>query len=343
MDLFHAMRVFNKVVETNSFSLAADSLGLPRASVTTTIQALEKHLQVRLLNRTTRKISLTPDGAVYYDRTARILADVSDIESSFHDAERGPRGQLRIDVPVSIGRLILIPRLRDFNARYPDIDLVIGLNYRPVDLVGEAVDCAIRVGELKDSSLIARRIGTFQCATAASPIYLEKYGEPTSIEDLQKNHKAIHFFSSRTGRNFDWDFVVDDLIKSVSVRGRVSVNDGDAYIDLALQGFGIIQGPRYMLTNHLESGLLKEVLPQWTPAPMPISAVYLQNRHLSLKVKVFVDWVAELFAGCPLLGGTALTFDQKCEFACDKENGHEYTIRTLVEQHNIAEAYTLKT
>ncbi|EMG9618311.1 multidrug efflux transcriptional repressor AdeL [Acinetobacter baumannii] len=343
MDLFHAMRVFNKVVETNSFSLAADSLGLPRASVTTTIQALEKHLQVRLLNRTTRKISLTPDGAVYYDRTARILADVADIESSFHDAERGPRGQLRIDVPVSIGRLILIPRLRDFHARYPDIDLVIGLNDRPVDLVGEAVDCAIRVGELKDSSLIARRIGTFQCATAASPIYLEKYGEPTSIEDLQKNHKAIHFFSSRTGRNFDWDFVVDDLIKSVSVRGRVSVNDGDAYIDLALQGFGIIQGPRYMLTNHLESGLLKEVLPQWTPAPMPISAVYLQNRHLSLKVKVFVDWVAELFAGCPLLGGTALPFDQKCEFACDKETGHEYIIRTLVEQHNIAEAYTLKT
>lgn len=212
MDLFHAMRVFNKVVETNSFSLAADSLGLPRASVTTTIQALEKHLQVRLLNRTTRKISLTPDGAVYYDRTARILADVADIESSFHDAERGPRGQLRIDVPVSIGRLILIPRLRDFHARYPDIDLVIGLNDRPVDLVGEAVDCAIRVGELKDSSLIARRIGTFQCATAASPIYLEKYGEPTSIEDLQKNHKAIHFFSSRTGRNFDWDFVVDDLM-----------------------------------------------------------------------------------------------------------------------------------
>ncbi|MDC3808360.1 multidrug efflux transcriptional repressor AdeL [Acinetobacter baumannii] len=323
MDLFHAMRVFYKVVVTNSFSLAADSLGLPRASVTTTIQALEKHLQVRLLNRTTRKISLTPDGAVYYDRTARILADVADIESSFHDAERGPRGQLRIDVPVSIGRLILIPRLRDFHARYPDIDLVIGLNDRPVDLVGEAVDCAIRVGELKDSSLIARRIGTFQCATAASPIYLEKYGEPTSIEDLQKNHKAIHFFSSRTGRNFDWDFVVDDLIKSVSVRGRVSVNDGDAYIDLALQGFGIIQGPRYMLTNHLESGLLKEVLPQWTPAPMPISAVYLQNRHLSLKVKVFVDWVAELFAGCPLLGGTALPFDQKCEFACDKETGHE--------------------
>ena len=343
MDLFHAMRVFNKVVETNSFSLAADSLGLPRASVTTTIQGLEKHLQVRLLNRTTRKLSLTPDGAVYYDRSLRILADVEDIEASFHDEERGPRGRLRIDVPVSIGRLILIPRLREFHHRYPDIDLVIGMNDRPVDLVGEAVDCAIRGGELQDSSLIARRIGTFQCATAASACYLEKYGEPKTLEDLQKNHQAIHFFSSRTGRNFDWDFVVDDLIQSVSVNGQVSVNDGDAYIDLALQGFGLIQGPRYMLTNHFEAGTLKEVLPQWTPAPMPISVVYLQSRHLSHKVRVFVDWVAELFAGCPLLGGSALPLDQKCEFACDQKTNHEYTIRTLVEQHNIAEARALKT
>jgi len=314
VDLFHAMRVFNKVVETNSFSLAADSLGLPRASVTTTIQALEKHLQVRLLNRTTRKLSLTPDGAVYYDRSLRILADVEDIEASFHDEERGPRGRLRIDVPVSIGRLILIPRLREFHNRYPDIDLVIGMNDRPVDLVGEAVDCAIRVGELQKT-----------------------------LEDLQKNHQAIHFFSSRTGRNFDWDFVVDDLIQSVSVNGQVSVNDGDAYIDLALQGFGLIQGPRYMLTNHFEAGTLKEVLPKWTPAPMPISVVYLQSRHLSHKVRVFVDWVAELFAGCPLLGGSALPLDQKCEFACDQKTNHEYTIRTLVEQHNIAEARALKT
>lgn len=342
MDLFHAMKVFSKVVETNSFSLAADSLGLPRASVTTTIQALEKHLQIRLLNRTTRKLSLTPDGAVYYDRAARILADVEDVESTFHDQERGPRGRLRIDVPVSIGRLILIPHLQEFHARYPDIDLVIGLNDRPVDLVGEAVDCAIRVGDLKDSSLIARRIGTFQCATAASPSYLERFGAPVSIEDLQQNHQVIHFFSSRTGRNFDWDFVVDNLIKSVSVEGRVAVNDGDAYIDLALQGFGLIQGPRFMLTTHLESGALKEVLPKLTSAPMPISAVYLQNRHLASKVRVFVDWVADLFAGCPLLSGCTMSLDQKCEFVCDQNNNHEYTIRTLVEQHNIAEARALK-
>ena len=340
MDLFQAMRVFNKVVETNSFSLAADSLGLPRATVTTTIQALERHLQIRLLNRTTRKLSLTPDGAVYYDRVVRILADVEDVEASFHDAERGPRGRLRVDVPVSIGRLILIPKLCDFHCRYSDIELVIGMNDRPVDLVGEAVDCAIRVGELKDSSLIARRIGTFQCVTVAAPRYLEEHGEPLTLEDLQQ-HRVVHFFSSRTGRNMDWDFVVDGSIQSMAVNGRVSVNDGDAYIDLAVQGFGLIQCPRYMVTEHLESGALIEVLPQWTPAPMPISAVYLQNRHLSPKVRVFVDWVAALFAGCPLLSGCTMTDYGVCEFAGGKP--YEHTIRTLVEQQNLAEARVLST
>ncbi|ENU07899.1 hypothetical protein F997_03351 [Acinetobacter calcoaceticus NIPH 13] len=342
VDLFHAMKVFNKVVETNSFSLAADSLGLPRASVTTTIQAIEKHLQVRLLNRTTRKISLTPDGAVYYDRTARILADVADVESSFHDHERGPRGRLRIDVKASIGRRILIPMLCDFHARYPDIELVIGMSDRPVDLVGEGVDCVIRSGQLKDSSLIARRIGTIQHVTVAAPSYLIKYGVPLTINDLQ-NHRVVHYFNSRTGRNIDWDFIIDDVIQSISVQGRVSVNDGDSYVGLAVQGCGLIQCPRFMVAEHLELGTLKEVLAEWRPAPMPISAVYLQNRHLSPKVRVFVDWVAELFAGCHLLSGCTMVLDEKSEFTCDKETNHEYTIRTLVEQQNMAEVQGLKT
>ncbi len=314
MDRFQAMQVFNKVVETNSFSLAADSLGLPRATVTTTIQALEKHLQVRLLNRTTRKISLTPDGAVYYDRSARILADVADSESAFHDIERGPRGRLRIDVPASIGRLILIPRLCEFSCKYPEIELVIGMSDRPVDLVGEAVDCVIRVGELQDSSMIARRIGTFQGVSLASPSYIDEYGAPQTLAEL-KNHRAVNYFSSRTGRNFDWDFVVDGQITTFPVDGLVSVNDIDAYIDLAMQGFGLIQCARFMVQPHIESGALVEILPDWTPAPMPINAVYLQNRHLSPKVRVFVDWVSALFAECPLLSGCTSLGDEKCAFA----------------------------
>jgi LysR family transcriptional regulator for bpeEF and oprC len=334
MDRFQAMQVFTRVVDTNSFTVAADTLGLPRATVTTTIQSLERRLQVRLLNRTTRRLSLTPDGAAYYERCVRILADVEDTESSFHDVERGPKGRLRIDLPPSIGRLILIPQLCEFHTRYPDIELMIGMGDRPVDMIREAVDCVIRVGELQDSSLVARRIGTFQGVTCAAPSYIERHGEPGTIEDLAQ-HRAVNYFSSRTGRNIDWDFVIDGVTTEVKLNGVVSVNDADAYLACALQGFGLIQSARYMVLPYLQSGQLVEVLPQWTPAPMPISVVYLQNRHLSPKVRVFVDWVSELFGRCVLLGGCTRTEQKHCEFA-GKPGGH--TLRSLVEQQNIAES-----
>lgn len=333
MDRFQAMQVFTAVVEANSFSQAAENLGLPRATVTTIIQGLEKRLQVRLLNRTTRRLSLTPDGAAYYERSVRILADVEDTESSFHEAARGPKGRLRVDVPPSIGRRILIPSLCEFHSRYPDIDLVIGMGDRPVDMVREAVDCVIRVGELQDSSLIARRIGTFQLVTCAAPAYLEKYGMPKTLEDLQ-HHIAVNYFSSRTGRTVDWDFVVDGAITDVQMQGSVAVNDSDAYVACGVKGFGLVQAARFMVLPHLESGELVEVLPQWSPAPLAINALYLQNRHLSPKVRVFVDWVGELFSACPLLSGCR-TADGECHFAGKLAPGH--TLRKLVEEQNLAE------
>lgn len=338
MDRFQAMQVFTRVVDTNSFTQAADSLGLPRATVTTTIQNLEKRLQVRLLNRTTRKLSMTPDGAAYYDRCVRILADVEDTESSFHDVTRGPKGRLRIDVPASIGRLIIIPKLCEFYTRYPDIELVIGMGDRPVDMVREAVDCVIRLGELQDSSMIARRIGTFQGVTCASPEYLAEHGTPHTLDDL-KQHQAVHYFSSRTGRTIDWDFVIDGVTTEVDVKGVVSVNDADAYVACGLQGFGLIQAARFMVLPHLESGALVEVMPQWSPAPLPISVLYLQNRHLSPKVRAFVDWSAEIFGRCPLLSGCHSMEGKECEFA-GKPGGH--TLRSLVEQQQIAEMSLLQ-
>ncbi|MDQ8024224.1 MAG: LysR family transcriptional regulator [Moraxellaceae bacterium] len=334
MDRFQAMQVFTRVVDANSFTAAADSLGLPRTTVTTTIQALEKRLNVRLLNRTTRRLSLTPDGASYYDRCVRILADLEDTEATFLDVNRGPRGRLRIDVPPTIGRQILVPYLCEFHTKYPDLELVIGMSDRPVDMVREAVDCVIRVGELQDSSMVARRIGTFQGVTCASPAYIARHGLPKTIEDLQQ-HKAVNYFSSRTGRTIDWDFVIDGEVVEVKMQGVVSVNDGDAYITCGVKGFGLIQPPRYMVSDQLASGELVEVLPQWTPSPMPISAVYLHNRHLSPKVRVFVDWVAELFQQCPLLSGCTMDTSVNCEFAT-KPGGH--TLRSLIEQHNIAES-----
>ena len=181
MDRLQAMQVFTRVVDTNSFSKAAATLRMTRSSVTTIIQNLEAYLKVRLLNRTTRRISLTPDGAAYYERCTRILADVDDSESAFSAATRVPRGKLKVDMPGTLGRLVVVPSLADFHARYPDVDLMLGVGDRNVDLVRDGVDCAIRMGALQDSTLVARRIGASEFVTAASPDYLARHGMPDTL------------------------------------------------------------------------------------------------------------------------------------------------------------------
>ena len=310
MDRLQAMQVFTRVVDTNSFTRAAETLDLPRASVTTIIQNLEAFLGTRLMHRTTRRLSLTPDGAAYYERCVRILADVEETEASFQSGNKKPHGKLRIDMPGSIGRLLVIPALCEFHTRYPDIDLQLGLTDRPVDLLQEGVDCVVRVGALQDSSLVARRIGLFEGVTCASPDYIERAGTPVSLEDLD-NHRAVNYFSSRTGRTLDWAFLVNGNEVEVKMKGIVSVNDADAYVTCGLEGFGLIQPALFMVLPHLRSGQLVEVLPELKPLPMPISAVYPHSRHLSPKVRVFVDWIAELFDRCPLLSGRG-SLDATC-------------------------------
>lgn len=300
MDRFQAMRVFVGVVDANSFSRAADNLGLPRATVTTIIQSLEARLQVRLLNRTTRRISLTPDGAVYYEHCIRILGEVEETEAAFRDVTHGPRGRLRVDMPAPIGRLIVIPGLRKFQERYPGIEIIIGMSDRQVDLIREAVDCVIRIGKLQDSALVARRIGSFKLVTCAAPGYLEHHGTPRNIDDLQR-HVAVNYFSNQTGRTIDSEFVVDGVSRSVTMQSNVSVNDIESYVVCGQQGFGLIQPARFMVQADLESGKLVEVLPEIESVSFPIYVAYMQNRHLSPKVRVFVDWVTELFSASPLL------------------------------------------
>ncbi|MBP2306400.1 LysR family transcriptional regulator [Azospirillum melinis] len=311
MDKLHAMRVFIRVVEANSFSKAAETLGLPRASVTTTIQNLEAALGVRLLQRTTRKLNLTLDGAAYLEGASRILSEIDEIESTFTSARKTPRGRLRVDMPGSIGRLVIIPSIHEFHAKYPDIELMLGLGDRAVDLIQEGVDCVVRVGELADSSLLARRIGAMQPITCASPAYLAEHGVPKTIEDLER-HIAVNYFSNRTGRNMELCFQRDGEVKEITMKGVISVNDADAYVTCGLEGQGILQPARFMVLPHLRSGALREILADWRPPRIPISAVYPQNRHLSPKVRVFVDWLAELFERCPLLQGEDLP-DDSCE------------------------------
>jgi LysR family transcriptional regulator, regulator for bpeEF and oprC len=301
MDKLQAMHVFTRVVDTNSFSGAADSLHMTRSSVTTIIQNLESALKVRLLNRTTRRISLTPDGAAYYERCARILADIEETENSFSHTANAPRGKLKVDVPGAIGRMLVVPALEDFRSQYPDIDVMLGVSDRPVDLIQDSVDCAVRMGRLQDSTLVARRVGTAQFVTAASPEYLARRGRPTSLADLEQ-HEAVNYFSSRTGRIVEMDFVFDGEPVKVRMRSRLAANEGDAYLQCGLRGLGLIQIPEFVAQPSIEKGELLEVLPQWRRSPYPISTVYPQSKHLSPQVRVFVDWVAELIEAHPLLG-----------------------------------------
>jgi LysR family transcriptional regulator for bpeEF and oprC len=298
MNKLQAMEVFVQVVDSGSFTRAADQLQLPKASVSTMLQALEKALSVKLLHRTTRHVSVTSDGAAYYERCLRILSDVREAEESLSRNRASPSGRLRVDVATATANEILIPSLPDFFARYPDISLELGCGDRPVDLVEEGVDCAIRGGFLPDSSLIARRIGVLHFVTCATPAYLQQFGHPGHPRDLV-NHRCVNYFSQKTGKIFDWDFVRGDEELSISLPSNIAVNDSTAYVAAGRAGLGIIQMPTYSMEPYLASGELELVLKDWGSTPLPVNVVYPQNRHLSAKVRVFVEWVADLFVTHP--------------------------------------------
>ncbi|MGF6904049.1 LysR family transcriptional regulator [Paraburkholderia phytofirmans] len=293
------MQLFTKVVEMNGFARAADALGIPPASATTLIKKLEAHLQVRLMQRTTRRINLTPEGAEYYERCVRILADIAETEDNLNNTAKGPRGKLRVDMPSSLGRVVVMPRIEEFRQRYPQVELMLGFGDRPVDLIQEGVDCALRIGQLDDSSLVARQLGSLATITAASPAYLERYGEPCSLEELEQ-HVAVHYFSSRTGRVAGLNFDVNGKNTDLKMNGALTVNDGDAYVTCGVNGAGIIQPPLFMVESHVATGELKQILTPWKVRSMPLAAVYPHNRHLAAKVRVFVEWVAEICEQSPL-------------------------------------------
>jgi LysR family transcriptional regulator for bpeEF and oprC len=290
-----AMEVFVQVVDAGGFTRAADHMQLPKASVSTMVAALEKSLSVKLLHRTTRNVSVTSDGAAYYERCLQILSDVREAEESLSRNRASPRGRLRVDCSSSIANDIIIPALPDFFARYPDIALELGCGDRPVDLVEEGVDCAIRGGILPDSNLVARRIGVLQFVTCAAPAYLRAHGMPQHPHDLAQ-HRCINFFMAKTGKIYDWDFIRGDETIVFGTPSNFAVNDSVAYMRAGLAGLGIMQAAGYAADPHIAAGALVPVLPDWGTTPIPINVVYPQNRHLSAKVRVFVEWVADLFA-----------------------------------------------
>lgn len=294
MDRVQAMQVFLRVVESRSFVRAAETLGLPASSVTGIIKRLEKHLQTRLLNRSTRHLSLTPEGERYFHRCREILDLIADTESGLHGAGGRPQGRLRVDMPGGIAHAVILPRLRQFQQRYPDISLMIGVNDRQVDLIQEGVDCVIRTGSLDDSTLVARRLGELRWITCAAPSYLAGHGVPETLDDLRR-HRAVHYFSSTARRGSNLHFIEDGIGIAVPLPGSLAVNETGLYIQLCLDGHGLMQLAEILVSGHLQAGALVEVLADKRPAPVPVSLLYPHHRFLSPALRAFTDWTAELF------------------------------------------------
>ncbi|VWC03181.1 LysR family transcriptional regulator [Burkholderia lata] len=301
MDHLQAMRIFARVAHLGSFTKAAEQLQLPRPTVSNAVQYLEKHLKIRLLQRTTRRVALTAEGATYYERCVRLLADLDDAETLFEDAGTTPRGAIRVDLPERFALNQVIPALPGFHARYPDLRVVIGTTDRFVDLVADGIDCAVRVGAMSDTSLVARRIGELAQINCAAPAYLERHGTPRSPDELP-DHVAVGYFSSRTGRELDWEYADMDSgeLHVVKMRSVVAVNSSQAYLACCLAGLGLIQAPRDGLGPLLADGSLVEVLPEWNAEPLPVSVVFPTGRHLAPRVRIFVDWLAETLGATPL-------------------------------------------
>lgn len=297
MDRFDAMQAFARVVEAGSFTKAAETLHMSKTSVTQLVQQLEARLRVKLLNRTTRKVNVTADGAVYYERVIRLLADLDDAETSLSGAANLPRGRLRVDVPSPLAAMILVPALPEFHARYPDIQIDMGVSDRMVDLIGDNVDCVVRGGEMRDQSLIARRIGDLRLGVYAAPEYLQRLGVPAHPRELEDSqHRIVGFLWARTGKAMPYAMRREG--EDVRIQGRyvLAVDDGNAYIAAGLAGLGVFWLPDYMARPHLASGALVPLFEDWQLDSMPLYVAFPPNRHISLKLRVFIDWVIELMA-----------------------------------------------
>ncbi|APX73919.1 MULTISPECIES: LysR family transcriptional regulator [Achromobacter] len=293
MDRFQEMQVFVRIAERGSFSKAAEDLQIPRPTVTNLVKRMEARLGARLLERTTRQVRLTHDGEAHYRRCVRLLADLEEADGAFLDTS--PKGLLRVNAQGTLTRFFVMPGLPAFLERYPDIVLQLGEDDRLVDLVREGVDCVLRTGVLQDSSLAGRQIALMPQVTVASPAYLERFGEPRRLEDLE-SHQAVNYLSSATGRGLPLDFTVEGRNVQVRPRAVVSVTGAELYTSAALAGLGLVQVPRYRVERELAAGELKIVLPGAPPAPMPVSVLYPQNRQVSARVRVFTQWLAEVIA-----------------------------------------------
>ncbi|NVM76186.1 DNA-binding transcriptional LysR family regulator [Duganella sp. SG902] len=299
MDRFDTLQAFARVVEAGSFTKAAQTLNMSKTTISQLVQQLETRLRVKLLNRTTRQVRVTPEGAAYYDRVVRLLADLEEADSVLTGGLAAPRGRLRIDVPAPFARLILMPALPDFHRRYPEIQLIMGVSDRNVDVIGENVDCVLRGGEITVPSLIARRIADLRLGAYAAPEYLRSAGPPAHPRDLDEApHHIVGFLRSNSGTiaSIQIRRRRNGKEEAVALKGRyvVAADDGNAYLAAGLAGMGVLWLPRYMAEPHVAQGELTPLFEDWQLDPMPLYLAYPQTRHQSAKLRAFIAWIDEL-------------------------------------------------
>jgi LysR family transcriptional regulator for bpeEF and oprC len=296
LDQLLAIRVFIRIADARSFAKAADSLNIPRSSVSKLLQDLEQHLGTKLVERSTRSFTITQAGEVYREQALNLLAGLDEMDLTARQTRASPHGRLRVDIGSSLANLVIIPALAQFRARYPDLELMLGVSDRPADLIGDGVDCVIRGGALPDSSLIARHLCNADFVTCATPDYLSSFGSPAHPQELEQNHRTIRYFFSNTGKTLPLHFAKDSERYEVNGQPGISVSESTALTEAVLTGMGIGQIFSFSARAHIAAGRLVPILKEWTPPSHPLQLVYPAARHPSAKLRVFIDWAVELFS-----------------------------------------------
>lgn len=295
MDLVTELRVFIAVARSGGFTTAAAQLDMPRPTISLAIKQLETRLATRLFNRTTRRVSLSQDGATLLDRAIALVADAEELEQSCRTRDLALTGRLRISAPSRLARRQLAPALPDFFLHHPQLEVELGGNDGTADLVRSGIDCALRVGTLPDSSLVARKLGNLRMINCASPAYLRQHGIPQSPADLDR-HQAILYTPPGEAQSAPWAWTDAGIPHALTMHGQVTVDNAETYVSCALAGLGLIQIPAFDVQEDLKSGALVEILPRWVAPAMPLHLVYPHRRHLSRRLQVFSDWLANVLA-----------------------------------------------
>lgn len=289
MDQLRSLTLFTRVAELESFTAAARSLGVPKATASIAVQQLETRLGARLFHRTTRRVRLTQDGEQFYERCKDLLSDAEELGTMFQKTDQALSGRIRVDMSTPMARTRVIPLLGGFLDSHPGVEVELGSTDRAVDLVREGYDCVVRVGPVSDSGLVARKLGELELVNCASPRYLRRYGTPRTLDDLKK-HQVVHYVGTLGQKPPGWEYFHDGGWHELPMRGRVTVNNAEAFMAACLAGLGLVQAPR---NEHLKTGRLVEVLPRYRAQPMPVTLLYPHRRQLSRRVRAFMDWLAE--------------------------------------------------